>query len=105
MRSTIAAPVEPAQDQCRNLRQPVPRRLEFRAEGQDEQYRQVRCVLDDQIEQFARAGIDPVQILDHHQHRPLAGERFELMEQCGKQLFALALRGQTEFGSTTRQRQ
>jgi hypothetical protein len=46
-----------------------------------------------------------VQILDHHQHRLLAGEGFELMEQCREQLFALALRGQTEFGGTPRQRQ
>ena len=100
-----AVRVEPSQDQCCDLRQPVPRRLEFRAEGQDQQYREVRRPLDDQIEQFPRTGVDPVHILYHHQHRLLAGEGVELMEQRGEQLFALALRGQTELGSTARQRQ
>ena len=40
-----------------------------------------------------------------HQHRLLAGKGFELMEQRGEQSFAHALRGQTEFGGTARQRQ
>jgi hypothetical protein len=71
MRSTIAAPVEPVQRQRRDLRQPAPRRLEFRTESQDQQHRQARYPFDGQIEQLARAGIDPVQILDHHQHRLL----------------------------------
>jgi hypothetical protein len=44
-----------------------------------------------------------VQVLDHHQHWLLAGEGFELMEQRREQLFALALRGQLEFGCAARQ--
>src|SRR6202030_1459981 len=97
------APVEPVQSQRRDLRQPAPRRLEFRAEGQDQQHRQARRPLDRQIEQFARAGIDPVQVLDHHQHWLLAGEGLELMEQRREQLLALALRGQVDFGCAARQ--
>jgi len=70
---------------------PLHERLEFRAECQDQQHRQARRPFDGQIEKFARAGIDPVQILDRHQHRLLAGESVELMQQRREQLCALAL--------------
>ena len=48
------APAEPAQGQRGHLRLAGPGRLEFRAEGDDHQYRQPPHALGDPLQQFER---------------------------------------------------
>ena len=49
--------------------------------------------------------VDPVGVLEHHQHRPLPRLGFELVEHCLEQLFPLAPRAEVELGRSIRQRQ
>ena len=47
--------------------------------------------------QLARTRIDPVQVIEQHQHRLLAGQCFKLAQQGLEGLFLLALRRQVEW--------
>ena len=41
----------------------------------------LRDPLDDEVEQFARGRVDPMRVLEDHQHRLLARQTFELPDQ------------------------
>ena len=71
----------------------------------DQQHRQPPHPVDGQIQQLARGWIDPVGVLEHHQHRPAPRLGFELAEQRLEQLLPLALRAEVEIRGGTRQRQ
>ena len=87
---------EPIERQARDVGTSTPGRLEFGAEGDRQQHRQMQQPVDGQIQQFARGRIDPVGVLEHHQHRPLPQLGFELGEQCLEQFLAFALRAEGE---------
>ena len=89
---------EPVQRHCRDMRLVGPGRLEFRAKGNEQQYRQPPDAIDRQIDQVARGWVDPVHVLEDHQHRMAAGERLQLVQQPGEQLFPFALRAHIELG-------
>ena len=88
---------EPVQRHCRDMRLVGPGGLEFRAKGNEQQYRQPADAIDGQIDQVARGRVDPVHVLEDHQHRMAAGERLQLVQQPGEQLFPFALRAQIEL--------
>jgi hypothetical protein len=87
------------------MRVAAPGWLKFRAEGDDEQHRQLPHPVDGQIQQFARGRVDPMSVLEHHQHRPLPCQRCELPKQRLEQFLALALWAEVEVRGRTRQRQ
>ena len=55
---------------------------------------------ENEVEELARGRIDPVQILEDHQHRLRSGQPFELPQQRGKAALLLALRAQIEQRET-----
>jgi hypothetical protein len=75
-----------------DVREARPRRLVFRPEGDQHQYRQGADPLDRQIEHFERGRIGPMGVLEQHQDRLLPCQCFELVEQ-GRQGQAALLRG------------
>jgi hypothetical protein len=66
------------------VREGRPGRRQLGAEGDDEQHRQALEPVDDEVEQLEGGGIDPVQVLDHRQDRPLPGQALELVDQDPK---------------------
>src|SRR6516225_5915016 len=60
--------------------------------------------VDSQIQQFARGWIDPVGVLEHHQHRPAPYLGFELIKPCLEQFLPLALWAEGEIRGGTWQR-
>ena len=65
----------------RDLRLAGPGRLELGAERHDQQHRQAAHALDGEVEQLARGRVDPMRVLEDHEHRLLAGQTFELPDQ------------------------
>jgi hypothetical protein len=55
--------------------------LELGAEHYDQQHRQVADALDGEVEQLARGRIDPMRVVEDHQHRSLARQTVELPDQ------------------------
>ena len=53
---------------------------ELRAERYDQQHRQVAHALDGEVEQFARGRVDPVGVLQDHEHRLPGSEHLELTQ-------------------------
>ena len=90
------APVEPGQRQHRHMRLPGPRRLKLGAEHCQQQHRPVRDPLDHAVQQFARTRVDPVKVIEHHQHRLLPRKTFNLPQQRLERLLLLALRRDIE---------
>ena len=58
-------------------------RPEIRPEGDDEQHRQVLHPLHCQAQEFEARRVAPVRILEHHQHRAVPGQAFQLADQIG----------------------
>jgi hypothetical protein len=73
-------PPEATQRQCRHMGLSRPRRLIFRAEGRDQQYRQTIDLLNDQVEQLAGGRVGPMQILEDHQNRLATRQTAELSQ-------------------------
>ena len=90
------APVEPRQSEHRHMRLPGPGRLELGAERREQQHRPMRDPLDRAVQQFARARIDPVDVLEHHQHRLPLRQALDLPQQRLERLLLLALRRDIE---------
>src|SRR5215472_12552376 len=84
-------PVEPGQRQSCNLWLAGPARLKVWAERGDEQYWPAFDLLDQQIQQFSRTGVEPMKILEQKYYRLLAREAFDLAQPCLERLFLLAL--------------
>ena len=96
---------EPIERQTRDVGAAAPGRLEFGTKGDHQQHRQLPHPVDGQIQELARGRIDPVGVLEYHQHRPVPRLGFELAEQRLEQLLPFALRAEVEVRGGTRQRQ
>ena len=83
--------IEPVERQRGHVCLAGPGRRELGAEGDEEQRRRTLHPLDDKIELLPRRGIDPMGILEDHQHRPLPREHRELPQQRLERLLLLAL--------------
>jgi hypothetical protein len=79
--SPLIAPVQAAEGQHRHLRLAGLGRLELGTERHDQQHGQIADALDGEVEQFARGRIDPMRVLEDHQHRLSSCEAFELPDQ------------------------
>ena len=55
-----------------------PGRLELGPKRHDQQHRQTADPLDSEVKQFARGRVDPMRVLEHHDHRLLSRQAFEL---------------------------
>ena len=98
-------PVQPVERQHRHLRLAGPGRLELGPERHDQQYRQAADAIDGQVEQFARGRVDPMRVLENHQHRLLARQTFELADQRFQCLFLFPLRTEVRQRMALRSRQ
>ena len=96
---------EPIERQTRDLGAAAPGRLKLGTKGDRQQHRQMPHPVDGQIQELARGRVDPVGVLEDHQHRPVPRLGFELAEQCLEQFLAFALQAEVEVGGGTRQRQ
>ena len=86
---TNVLPVQPAEGQRGDVRQPRPRRIEFGPEGDEHQHRELTDTFDGQIGQLARGRVDPLYIFEYLQDRLFAGKALELIEQPCQGLAAL----------------
>ena len=103
-RFTLPKPVE---RQARHMRLSHPRRVELGAESYDEQRRKSFNPVHRPAERFEARRIDPMRILEDHQHRLLACQSRKLRRQRLQRSLPALLRGQFERGiaSIIRQRQ
>src|SRR5580693_1084678 len=93
--------------QARHMRLSHPRRVELGAERHDEQRRKRFNPVHGPAEHLQARGVDPVQVLEDHQHRLLACQPRELRHQRFQRSLPSLLRGQLERGiaSVIRKRQ
>ncbi len=103
-RFTLAKPVE---RQARHMRLSHPRRVELGAERHDEQRRKRFNPVHGPAEHLQARRVDPVHILEDHQHRLPACQPRELRHQRFQRSLPALFRGQLERGiaSIIRQRQ
>jgi hypothetical protein len=94
--SGLVAPVKAIERQYADLWLADPGHLELRAERHYQQHAQAAHALDGEVEQFARGRVDPMRVLENHDHRLLARQAHELVEERFQCPFLLALR--TEAG-------
>ena len=66
----------------RHVRTADPGRRELRPEGDDHQDRQRGHPLDEQVERLARGRVDPVHVLEHHQHRLTRRQSLDLRQSA-----------------------
>jgi hypothetical protein len=90
--SPAVAFAEPIERQTRDVGAPGPRRLKFGTKGDRQQHRQMPHPVDGQVQQFVRGRVDPMGVLEHHQHRSAPRLGFELAEQRLEQFLPFALR-------------
>jgi hypothetical protein len=69
---------QPIEGQRGHMRPPDPRRLEFRPERHDQQHAKARDPVHEPAERFQARGVGPMRVLEDHQHRTLACQRFDL---------------------------
>jgi hypothetical protein len=75
-----------------------PGRLELRTEGDQEQDRQPGHALDREVEQLARARVDPVNVLEDHQHGLATCQARETVQERLEGPLPLALRRERRRG-------
>ena len=92
--------IEPVERQRGHVCLAGPGGREFGAEGNEQQRGQTLHPPDYKVELLLRRGIDPMDILKDHQHRPLPREHRELPQQRFERLFLLAL-GREIWGRVT----
>ena len=85
------------------MRLAAPDLLKLRPEGGHEQHGQTCHPIERQVEEFARARIDPMRILEHHQYGPALGQSIESMQQRVEHQLSLSLRTEAGFGGSVRQ--
>src|SRR5215469_7079371 len=85
------------------MRLAAPAMLKLRAGGDDEQDWQPPNSIDRYVEKLARGRVDPMRVLEHHQHGSFARPGCELTQQRFEQHLPLALgtevRPAAEFGN------
>jgi hypothetical protein len=92
----MLAPAERAERDRRHVPTPRPGGNEIGAESHDHQHGQAPRPIDDQAQELARRGINPVQVLVQQQHGLAAGHAHHLLEQGLEGLGLLPLRAQLE---------
>ena len=75
---------------------PDPGRRELWPEGEDRQHPQRRRPVDEEVQQLARGGVAPMQVLPHHQHRLTCRQSLDLRHLGVKRLLLALLRGEIE---------
>ena len=88
------AAAEPVEREPRHVRVPAQRGLVVGPAGQQHQRPCARDPIEDLAHQLEGGGVDPVRVLEHHQHRPAAREPEELLDQHGQRAGAPPLRGE-----------
>ena len=87
---------QPAERERADVRIAAPGRREVGPKDHHQQDRQALDPIDDLLEQLDRGGVDPMRVLEDHQHRIAAGEPGQLIEQGGEHLGAVLLRREVE---------
>ena len=82
--------------QRRDVRVPHPQRQSVGPSGHDQQHRQPGDALDERVEQLPGGGIEPLRVLEDHQHRLPPGQGFEVPEQRIEDAPLLLLRRQAQ---------
>lgn len=93
------------QGHCCRVWLTCPRRVKFGAEGSDQENWKTLDCFHGEIEQLARTWVGPVEVLEDHQHGPLARQTGELSQQGLERLLLLPLRGQIQSGVAAIERQ
>ena len=75
-----------------HVRVPAQGGLVVRPAGQQHQHPRARDPVEGEPHQLEGGGVDPVRVLEHHQHRPAAREPEELLDQHGQRAGAPLLR-------------
>ena len=98
---------KPVQRQARHMRLAQPRRVELGAERHDQQNRKSSDPVHRPTEHFQARRIDPMRVLQDHQHRLLASQSRELPRQRFQRFLPALFRDQLERGiaPVVRQRQ
>jgi len=97
--------VEAIERQHADLGLAGPWRLKLGPEGHDQQHRQAADMLDHEVEQLARGRVDPMRILEDHNHGLSACQTFEMPDQRLQCPFPLALRAEVRQRVVRRRRQ
>ena len=90
--SGAVTPVQTVESQHADLRLAGPRRLELWAERHDQQHRQAADMLDGEVEQLPRGGVEPMRILPYRDHRLFVRQTLELADQRLQRPFLFPLR-------------
>ena len=100
-------PAEPVEGERRGVRVAVPGRPELGPVGHDQQHRQALDPLHREVEQLERGRIDPMRVLEHHQHRASRRQPLELGEERpeGAGLLLLRRQGRQREAALGRQRE
>ena len=105
--AAISRSAEPVEGECGDMRPSNPRRLELRPERDDQQHAKGSHPVHRPTERFKARGVDPMRILENHQHRIGCRQRLQLRGKRFQRFLPPLLRGQFERGiaSIVRQRQ
>jgi hypothetical protein len=103
-RFTLPKPVD---RQARHVRLSNPRRVELRAESYDEQRRKSFNAIHRSVERLKTRRIDPMHILEDHQHRAMACQSGKLCRQGFQRSLSALLWSKVEYwiASIVRQRE
>jgi hypothetical protein len=78
------------------VRVPAQARLVVGPAGQQHQHARARDPVEREADQLQRGRVDPVRVLEHHQHRPVACQPERLLDEGGERADAPLLRGQVK---------
>ena len=81
-----------------HVRPPNPRRFELWPERRDQQHAKTRDPVDRPTERFQAGGVGPMRVLEDHQHRTGACQRFHLRNERLQRSLPALWRGQIERG-------
>ena len=76
------AAAEAVERQPRHVRVPAQAGLVVGPAGQQHQHPRARDPVEGEADQLQRGGVDPVGVLEHHQHRPAARQPEQLLDQA-----------------------
>ena len=98
---------KPIEGESRHVRSSNPRRLELRPEGDDQQHAKGWYPVHDPTKRFEARGVDPMRILEDHQHRIVTRQGLDLRNERFERFLPPLLRCQFErrITSIVRQRQ
>ena len=89
-------PIEPGQRLRHHMRLPDPWRLKFGTEHDQQQHGPTRNPLYQAIQQFSRTWINPVDVVEDHQHRLVPRKTLNPLQQRLERLLLLALGGDVQ---------